>query len=253
MITGNTLEKFLDQYLEVKKYSDYGPNGLQVKGSNKISKIAFAVSSSLDAINKAVAFGADALIVHHGLFWKGDLRPITGNHYLRIKALIEGKLNLFAYHLPLDGSLKVGHAKELAKLLKMEKVKPFGEHKGAFVGVWGNFKTPIHRNEVIKRLELILNRKINSTPTLKNNKIKSLGIITGGASSYWREAYDSGLDAFLTGEMREQDYHEASESQFHFFAGGHNATEEFGILALQKFLEKKYRVKTLFISSENPV
>ena len=246
------LEKFINQTLEIKNFQDYGPNGLQIEGSEELTKIAFAVSATKESIERSVEEKADALIVHHGLFWKfHGVRTITHAFAKRVKPLIKNDINLFGYHLPLDAHPEIGNAKILANQLEMKDCGPFGNHKGVSTGIHGTFVSPQKPSELKLKLEKILDHNVlHSCPD--DRPIKTLGIITGGANGDWVHCLSDNLDAYLTGEMSEHDWHEAKESGVHMFAGGHHATERFGIQALQGLISKEYGVETIFIDSQNP-
>lgn len=249
------IEDFLNRFLEIDNFSDYGPNGLQIEGSQKIKKIALSVSATKESVEKAVAWQADAMIVHHGLFWKfHGPRPLTGAFAKRVLPLVKNDINLFGYHLPLDANIKKGNAAIIALKLGMKELVPFAERKGAPLGVAGKFDPPIMPKELKSKLENILDHKvIHSSPN--NDPITSMGIITGGANSEWTEAQAAGLDSYLTGEISEHDWHEAKEGGIHYFAGGHNATEQFGVQGLKEALEEKWgddAFEFIFIPSDNP-
>ncbi len=255
MIERSVLEKYLNEYLRTGQYQDYGPNGLQIEGTDAIKKIAFAVSATKESIAKAVEINADALIVHHGLFWKfHGPKVITKAFYQRVAPLIKNNINLFGFHLPLDGHIEIGNAAAIAKKLNLMNIQSFGDYKGMPTGVLGEFPTPIDNDLLKEELSQILSHNIiHSKPGPE--KIKNIGIITGGANSEWKECLNSNLDSYLTGEMSEHDWHEAKESGIHFYAGGHNATEQFGIQELLKHLHHKYNDKELdffYIPSDNP-
>ena len=251
-VSTRELEAFLSQHLNTRDFQDYGPNGLQIEGKSQISKIAFAVSAQRDSVSKAVELGADAMIVHHGLFWKfHGVRTITGSFAKRVKPLIKNDINLFGFHLPLDAHIEDGNAAAIAKKLDLVELAPYGDHKGMPTGVQGKFKDPISPTDLKNKFKKILNHEvIHSEPN--EELIHSIGIITGGANSDWRYCVREGLDAYLTGEMSEHDWHESREEGIHFFAGGHNATERFGVLALKQLIEDKYKIECVFIDSSNP-
>lgn len=252
-IERSELEKFLEVILNTKSYQDYGPNGLQIEGQDKITKIAFAVSAQKESIEKAVAMKANCLIVHHGLFWTfHGTRTITGAFAKRVKPLIENGINLFGYHLPLDGHLEIGNAAGLAKAIGLHELSHFGDYKNMPTGVKGTFTNPISANELKQRLGQILSHNILHANFEEKSEIESVGIITGGANSGWRDALKDGLDAYISGEMSEHDYHEAREAGIHMFAGGHNATERFGVLSLMDLISKNFDIECVFIDSENP-
>jgi len=251
----DTLLKELNQYLGIYDYDDYCQNGLQIEGSREIKKIAFAVSATKESIHEAIKNNADTLIVHHALFWKfHGAKTLTGPFYKRVAPLIKNDINLIGYHLPLDAHLEVGNAKSIADLLDLKEIKAFGDHKGMPTGIRAQFKNPILPSELAKKLEKILNHSvIHSSPS--SDPIHSIGIITGGANSNWRDCKKFNLDAYLTGEISEHDWHEAKEDGIHFYAGGHHATEKFGIQNLKDYISKKYnheKIETFFIDSLNP-
>ncbi len=254
MITQKELTKYLNQLLYITDYQDYGPNGLQIEGTNNIKKIAFAVSATADSINQAVKLQADALIVHHGLFWKfHGPKTITKSFYKRVAPLIKNDINLYGYHLPLDGHIELGNAASIAHKIGLEKLQPFGDHKGMPTGVKGSFAKNISPKELKQILKKTLDHEI-----IHNNlatEIKNLGIITGGANSNWKDCLAHNLDAYLTGEISEHDWHESQEAEIHFFAGGHNATEQFGVQSLLEHLHTRFQANELdffFIPSANP-
>ncbi|WP_127715896.1 Nif3-like dinuclear metal center hexameric protein [Halobacteriovorax sp. HLS] len=252
-IKSKELEKFLNSLLNIYEFSDYGPNGLQVEGTKEISKIAFSVSATKYSIAQAVQFGADALVVHHGLFWSfHGTKPIKGPFAKRVIPLIKNDINLFGYHLPLDAHMEVGNAATIAKKLDLIDLNPFGDYKGSPTGVKAKFKTPLTRAQLAKKLTDILDHEVIYSKPETEDEIKSIGIITGGANSDWYLAMKNGLDAYLTGEMSEHDWHESAESGVTMFAGGHNATEQFGVQSLMEKVQEKFDVECTFISSENP-
>lgn len=249
------LQKYLGELLRAYEYDDYGPNGLQIEANDPcapITKIAFAVSATRDSIEKCVEQGAQALIVHHGLFWKfHGPKTITGPFAKRVKPLIQNNIALFGYHLPLDGHPEVGNAASIAKELGLEELAPFGMRGLLPTGIKGKFKTPLAAHELKTKIENLLSHK--ALHAIGEKKlISSMGIITGGANSEWKEALKAGLDSYLTGEMSEHDWNEASEAGVHMFAAGHHATEKLGIQALMRNIAQSFQVETLFIDSENP-
>ncbi|MBC77556.1 MAG: Nif3-like dinuclear metal center hexameric protein [Halobacteriovoraceae bacterium] len=253
MVKRDELVKFLDNLLNVKTFSDYGPNGLQIEGKEEVKKIAFAVSATRESIEKACEKKADAMIVHHGLFWSfHGPRTITNAFGKRVTPLIKNDINLLGYHLPLDAHIEYGNAAAIAKKLEMENFEPFGDRKGSPLGVKARFKQPLGPAQLKSKLEAILGHSvIHSCPS--EEKIESMGIITGGANSDWLSAQADGLDAYLTGEISEHDWHEAKEGNVHFFAGGHNATEQFGVQEIMNLLESKHpELECFYIPSDNP-
>ena len=255
MIKTHELETYLKTLLKPELYDDYCPNGLQIVGTDEIKKIVFAVSATKESADFAMQSKAQALIVHHGLFWKfHGTKTITGPFAKRIIPLIKNDINLFGYHLPLDGHPEIGNAKCIADMLDLKNTLPFGMHKGASTGIMGELDSPIKALDLQKCLSQKLNHNVlYSNPIESNQSIKKIGIITGGANSEWREALKFGLDAYITGEMSEHDYHESREAGIHMFAGGHHATEKFGIQALMKSVQAQFpKLECLYMESLNP-
>ncbi|MDA8792502.1 Nif3-like dinuclear metal center hexameric protein [Bacteriovoracaceae bacterium] len=257
-ITLENLENIFNDLLHANSFKDYGPNGVQVASSPFCSSILFAVSSDQTTIDYAIKHNFDTIVVHHGLFWTYQgAKPIKGFHGERIKKLIRNNINLIAYHLPLDGHDKVGNAATLAKKLNLTNIEPFGEYKGSLVGVKGEFEKPIKPLQFKGQLEKSV-RPIIFHASPSTDKIKNIGIVTGGANEYWKQAKEEGLDAFLTGEISEYNYFEAIENNIHYFACGHHATEKYGVQALKSHLIKNYSKsfkfhQLKFFDSKNPV
>jgi len=247
------LNTFLSDLLTPETFSDYCPNGLQIEGAEQINKIAFAVSATRDSIQKAVALNADTLVVHHGLFWKfHGTRTLTGSFAKRIYPLVQNNINLFAYHLPLDAHPEVGNAAVLGQQINCLQQTPFGDFKGSPTGIKGMLGYPVSAKELCQKLETILDHNVILASPDQEQMIKSIGIITGGANSDWILAQQAGLDAYITGEISEHDWHESKENGIHMFAGGHNATEKGGIVRLMKRVQMQYEIKCVFIDSDNP-
>lgn len=244
----------LNQLLSPSLFEDYAPNGLQVEGTTSLSRVAFAVSATQDSIRKAVEWKANALIVHHGILWKHQgARTITGGWGERVKLCIKNDLNLIGYHLPLDAHSEVGNAVALGKEIGLHNFRPFALYKKQPMGTKGDFKTPMKASELKQKLEKILNHNVILATPDENKLIKNIGIITGGANNDWSRVLDEGLDAYLTGEISEYNWHDAIEAGVHYFAGGHHATERFGILALKDKLKYDFpKLEVTFFDSENP-
>lgn len=248
------LVNYFNQLLTPGLFEDYAPNGLQVEGKSSLKRLAFAVSATQDSLQKAIEWKADGLVVHHGIFWKHQgARTITGGWGERVKLCVKNDLNLFAYHLPLDGHSEVGNARALGDELKLTNLAPFALYKRQPLGIKGEFPTPLSATELKNKLSQILHHNVILASPDENKKIKTIGIITGGANNEWSKAMEENLDAYLTGEISEYNWHDSIEAGIHYFAGGHHATERFGIIALMN------RVKTdlpdlevQFFDSENP-
>lgn len=250
----NALENYLRQLLTPELYEDYAPNGLQIDGTEEIKQLAFAVSATQASIKEALAWGAHGLVVHHGIFWKYQgARPVTGAWGERLKACVKQELNLFAYHLPLDAHSEVGNAVALAGKIGLAQLKPFALHKKQYLGAKGEFATPIKASDLKLVLEQVLKHQVILASPDENKPIKTMGIITGGANNEWSHALGDGLDAYLTGEISEYNWHDAQEAGIHYFAGGHHATERFGILALMEKIAKDHpSLSVRFFDSVNP-
>ncbi|WP_305906509.1 Nif3-like dinuclear metal center hexameric protein [Methylomarinum sp. Ch1-1] len=253
MISRQQLNDFYSALLQPERYSDYGPNGLQIEGKEAINKIAFAVSATRDSITRAVEQQADALVVHHGLFWSfHGAKTLTGPFAKRVVPLIKKDINLFAYHLPLDGHAEIGNAATLGRLIDCIEQQPFGDYKGMPTGIKGVLKTPVAAATLTEKLQKVLNHDVILASTDRYRTVKTLGIITGGANGEWKTAAEQGLDAYITGEISEHDWHDSQEHGIHMLAGGHNATEQFGIKAMMNKTQQQLNVDCFFIGSDNP-
>jgi len=245
------LEKFLNNYLNVYSIADKSVNGLQVEGSFKIKKIVLSVSYSISVAQETIKNGADTIIVHHGILWN-EVEPITSVFKKRIEILIKNNVNLFAYHLPLDLHPKIGNNVSIIKLFNVYKIKPFGFYKGKAIGFKAKLlhKTPL--NKVIETIK----EKINPKPFVLDfgkKEIESLAVISGRASSFLVDAIKEKIDLYITGEPAEEVFELSRDLNMNFIAAGHYKTEVFGIKNLQKILEKKFKIQTLFFDTENPL
>ena len=252
-ISREELDRFFNTLLNPEAFNDYCPNGLQIEGAALIRKIAFAVSATQKSVQQAVENHADALVVHHGLFWKfHGTRTITGAFANRVIPLIRNQINLYGYHLPLDAHPDVGNAATLGRLINCQEQQPFGDYKGSPTGIKGVLTEPVNAKMLRSKLASILDHDVILASPDENRLIYSLGIITGGANSEWQTAAKAGLDAYITGEISEHDWHESQENDIHMLAGGHNATEQFGIQALMESTQNQFDVDCFFIPSHNP-
>ena len=204
------LVAWLDQYLDIGAYrADPSMNGLQVQGSDEVTKVAVAVDASLNTFQQATSAGADMLIVHHGLFW-GQPLAITGMHRERVKYLLDSQLSLYAAHIPLDAHREVGNNWGLAPILGLKELEPFGEFRGQPIGVKGVFPEAVPIRQLASDIEKQLGEQVmvhaGGPPMVRN-----LGIISGGAAWDVVTAADQGLDAFLTGEPKHEVFHHPYE------------------------------------------
>ena len=244
------LEHILKCKLNSNGINDYAPNGLQVEGKAEIQKIVTGVTASQALIDYAATQGADAVLVHHGYFWKNENPCIRGMKGKRIKTLLLNDINLYAYHLPLDVHPELGNNAQLAALLGIENLQPL-ESGAVSIPVWGELREPLSGVAFEHRIERALNRKplacLNG-PQL----IRKIGLCSGGGQGYIDLAAAQGCDAFITGEVSEQTIHSAREQNIHFFAAGHHATERYGIQALGEWLAKEYGLVVEFKDIDNP-
>lgn len=246
------LVAWMDEALAAPSFRDYGPNGLQVVGADEVTRLATAVSVSLDVIERAAADGAQALLVHHGLFWDGADMTIGALERRRLEALFGADLSLIAYHLPLDAHPEIGNNARLADLLGLADRAPFGDHRGVMLGVSGSLPAP----EAPADLAARLGTAIGSTPLVLpggDHPVRTVGVVSGGAARDIRQAADAGLDAFITGEPSEDAPYLAAELGVHFIAAGHNATETLGVQALAERAVERFGIGTAFLPVDNPV
>ena len=250
MADRDSIVAFVDAYLDAKQVRDLAYNGLQAEGRAEVGKIAFGVSASLACIEKAAAWGADMLIVHHGLMW-GRLAPYKGPLKRKLGALFGAGMSLCAWHLPLDRHPVCGNNARLLKLLGAKKLEPFGTCDGACVGFSGVLPKPLELGAVASALAI----KLDAEPLcfrFGREKVRSVGVVSGGAASMFEQAVDAGLDLYITGEVSEGTQEFARETRSNFIAAGHYNTEKPGVLALAQVLEKRFRVKTEFFDIPNP-
>lgn len=251
MITRDQLNDYYQALLRPETYADYCPNGLQIEGIEQIERIAFAVSASRDSIIQAVENKADALVVHHGLFWTfHGAKPLIGAFAQQVFPLIRNNINLFGYHLPLDGHPDIGYAATLSRLIDCKQQQRFGDYKGSAIGIKGVFKQPLSAAALQQKLEIVLKQNVILASPDNKALIRSIGIINSGANSEWCLAEKEQLDAYITGEISEHDWHESQETGICIFAGGHNATEHFGIKALMEKTRQQVAVECFFIGNE---
>lgn len=254
MLTNTELEQILDEKLNSKAISDYAPNGLQVEGKTDIKKIITGVTASLPLIEAAIAQNADAILVHHGYFWKSENPCIRGMKGKRIKQLLCHEINLFAYHLPLDIHLELGNNAQLAKMVGASQIRGM-EDKSLSIPAIAEFDTAISADELKQRLEKALQRTVTLCDEFvgfPQKAIKKIGICSGGGQGYIDLAVEKGCDAFISGEISEQTTHSAREQGIYFYACGHHATERDGVKALGKWLAQHYDVEVTFIDIDNP-
>lgn len=247
-MTRNELVEYLDNYLQCARYKDAAPNGLQISGKNQIEKIIVAVTASQSILDFAAAEKADAVLVHHGYFWKGETQCITGVKRNRIARLLQHDINLLAYHLPLDAHPIVGNNAQLGLQLGLRNIKPLDD--GLLYS--GELLEPLTGQVFQKYIAQILGRLPQHIAVL-NRPIKTLAWCTGAAQDHIIQAAELGVDAFLSGEISERTYYLAQELGIDYFACGHHATERYGIQALGQHLAEQFPLTIEFVDTDNPV
>lgn len=254
-LTNLELERIVDEKLNSKSISDYAPNGLQVEGKPQIQRIITGVTATLPLIEKAIEKNADAILVHHGYFWKSESPCIRGMKGKRIKKLLTNDINLFGYHLPLDIHPELGNNAQLAQKLGVVNVQGL-EDKANSIPIYGELTTPLSAQALAEKLEKTLQRKpilcdefVEEYP---KKLIKTIAICTGGGQGYIDLAAQKGIDAFISGEISEQTTHSAREQGIYYFACGHHATERDGVKALGDWLANEYGLEVEFIDIDNP-
>ena len=250
MIDQKELEIYLNQLLNTNMIKDYCPNGLQVQGKKEITRIITGVSASLELIEAAIIQNADAIIVHHGFFWKGENQTITGIKYPRIKSLIKQDMNLFAYHLPLDVHPTLGNNVQLAKLLGLNISRELD------TGTTPNYGVICEEHMILAQLIERITHKLRRTPLVVGQKasaVHKIAICTGGAQDFIEHAYHAGADVYISGEISERTTLIARELGITYIAAGHHATERYGIQALGEHLAQAFDLTHHFIDIDNPV
>lgn len=252
MISQKELETYLNQLLRCESFQDYAPNGLQVEGTNTITRICTAVTAGEEVIDQAIALNADALIVHHGYFWRGESSIIVGMKRQRLRKLLQHNLNLFAYHLPLDCHTEMGNNACLAKLLQIHDIKMHSVANTANL-LWSG---TLHRPMSSSELKDFIGKQLGRDPLLiqsAKNLIHTISWCSGGAQDYILEANRLGVDAYLSGEVSERTYYQAKELNINYYACGHHATERYGIQALGNHLAAVFELECSFLDCDNPI
>lgn len=244
---------YLDELLVPARFSDYGPNGLQVPGPDRVETVVTGVSASAELFRRAAALRADLVLVHHGIFWSGAPLALTPAAKRRLQLLFEHDMALAAYHLPLDGHLEAGNNALIAAGLGCSERTPFALHKGTPIGVAGRFDGDgIGPEELVSRVRELTGREplaFLSGP----ERVRSIGIVSGAGSDYLGDAVAAGHDAFLTGEPAERVMTQADEEAIHYLAAGHYATETFGVRRLGDLLADRFGIRHEFVDVPNPI
>ncbi len=237
--------------LQPERFQDYGPNGLKVEGKHAIRKLVSGVTASRALIDAAIAAGADAIFVHHGLFWRGQDGTVTGWMKQRLQRLLAHDINLFAYHLPLDAHPTLGNNAQLGLRLGLVAEGRFGEQELGFIGRPADGVPLADAAALALRLEKVLNRPVTQVGQAQE-AIQNIAWCSGGAQGYFEAAIAAGAQAFITGEISEPQAHLARECGVLFFACGHHATERYGAPALAAHVAASLGVAHQFIDIDNP-
>ena len=240
------IETHLRELLRPEMFKDYGPNGLQIEGRREVRRIVSGVTASLAFIDAAIAAGADALFVHHGLFWRGHDGCLTGWLRQRVARLLAADVSLFAYHLPLDAHAELGNNAQLGLRIGLVADARFGEQNLGFIGMAAGS---------VEQLAACIATALKRTPLLvpgDGRALKRVAWCTGGAQAYFEAAIAAGADAFITGEISEPQAHLARETGVAFLACGHHATERYGAPAVAAWVAESVGIEHQFIEIENP-
>lgn len=249
MLEINTLTQYLATLLQVDKFKDYCPNGLQVAGLGEVKKIATGVTANMALLEAAVAQGAEAVLVHHGYFWRNEDPCVVGLKRNRLAFLLKHNVHLLAYHLPLDMHAIYGNNVQLGGVLQLSNIQFGGENN---MIAFADLPQSISLEAVAKRVSTALNR----TPLLLGDPTKQVQKIawcTGAAQNYFEQAVALGADVYISGEVSEQTTHIAHETGVGYIAAGHHATERYGVQALGAHLAEKFNISHVFIDIDNPV
>jgi dinuclear metal center YbgI/SA1388 family protein len=249
VLTATELARLLDTELNAAAFKDYCPNGLQVEAARSIKKIVTGVTASAAFIAAAIEAKADALIVHHGLMWKGDDGRLVGFRYQRVKQLISHDVALLAYHLPLDAHPVMGNNAQLAARLGLHTC---GAVSGEPLLLLGQLPAALTVRQFGEQIERTLHRAPQLFGSL-DKPIQTIGLCTGGAQSFFETAIAAGADAYITGEISEQHVHIARETGVAFIAAGHHATERYGVQALGAWVAQRFGIEHQFIDVDSPV
>lgn len=243
------LQRHLDDLLDISSFRDYCPNGLQVEGRSEVGRVLCGVTASQLLLDRAVSGGFDAIVVHHGYFWRGEDGRITGIRRQRLATLLKRDISLFAYHLPLDAHPQLGNNAQLGQRAGWTAAGRFGDQD---LGWIGRVDRPETAALIAQRLGSLLQRE----PLLVGDPDRRVGTVawcTGGAQSYFEQAIAAGADLFVSGEISEQTVHLARESGVPYLAAGHHATERYGAMALAHHLECELGLDAKFVDVDNPV
>jgi len=252
-LTRRELGALLDELLEPAKFNDVAENGLQVEGRAEVRRVVCGVTANLALIDAAIASGADAIVVHHGLVWGGGIRRLDGWLKTRVERLMRHGISLFAYHLPLDAHPEIGNNAGLARALGVTQLEPFGRYKGQLIGLRGVLEPTASLPGLVERARKGVVGDNDAVFAFGDRALarRTIGLCTGGAPDLLHDAVAAGLDVYVTGEVTEYVKAVAEESGTGFVALGHHASERFGARALAEHLCTR-GVAATFVDVENP-
>ncbi len=245
----NELRNYIASLLETTRFRDYSPNGVQVEGRPEVRRIASGVTASQYVLEAAIAWGADAVLVHHGYFWRSEDAAIVGIKKRRIAHLLAHDVSLLAYHLPLDAHAEFGNNAQLAKRLGFVEQGRFGEQDLAMHGA-------LARPQTLAQLAQHVGTSLHHQPRVigeAGKPIQRIAWCSGAAQGYFEQAVALGVDAFLTGEISEHNVHVAQETGVAFIAAGHHATERYGVQALGEHVAAQFGLEHRFFDQDIPV
>jgi len=242
------IDNYLRELLAVDRFRDYGPNGLQLEGKAEVRRLVSGVTASLAFIDAAIEAGADAILVHHGLFWRGQDGRLVGWLKARVARLIAHEINLFAYHLPLDAHPLLGNNAQFGRVLGLQADQTFGDQDLGFIGPAGAAGSAA---ALAAQVRASLQREPLLVPG-DGRALRRVAWCTGGAQGHFEEAIAAGADAYITGEISEPQAHLARETGVAFLACGHHATERFGAPAVAADVARRFDLEHRFIDVPNP-
>jgi dinuclear metal center YbgI/SA1388 family protein len=241
----------LDRAFEPALVPDWCPNGLQVEGAEEVQHIVTGVTASEALLKEAVRRGAQMVLVHHGIFWDGASRVLRGSLLKRVRVCLEGRLNLVAYHLPMDRQQEIGNNAPALKEMGATELEPFAAVKGVKIGWKGRFREPIGFAELQRRIQALYGQRITvfqHGPA----QVRTLGLVSGAGQGDVVHAAAEKLDAFITGEISEYSMHLAREEGLHHFSVGHHASERMGPMCTAAWLARQFPVQAEFVDLPNP-
>lgn len=251
MVTLQKLTRYINDFLQIDRFNDYCPNGLQVEGTCEVQKIVTGVTASRALLDVACDKQADAILVHHGYFWKNEDPRVVGIKRGRLAVLLKNNISLLAYHLPLDAHPEVGNNAQLARLLGIQVDGVLQSESQLVCGSYGHLNQALSAEDFKNLIDTTLRRDcthVNAGPAL----ITTVGWCTGAGQGFIELANKQNLDAYISGEISEPTAHIAREAGIHYFAAGHHATERYGVQALGEHLVQKFDLLHEFVDIDNP-